>query len=190
MNNTEEQVNKVNLFGINAELANVKPPAEVIELVNACVELFGYERSEIKNAFSRALSLSALNAYVNIDKRCWVAIDLVIIRLENRFPDRDKLEYGWKSVSTGFAGLESIDKYGNGLYSVPWIATPEPVTPVTPALVISESREHGLESTPSSTAHEFAHSPVAEISVALEILQVLKEINTKLEILVRRGDKA
>lgn len=190
MNNTEEQVNKVNLFGINAELAKVKPPAEVIELVNACVELFGYERSEIKNAFSRVLSLPALNAYVNIDKRCRVAIDILVNRLENRFSSGEKLTYGWKGISTGLAGLESIDKYGNGLYSVPWIATPELVTPVTPALVISESREHDLESTPSSTAHELAHSPVAEISVALEILQVLKEINTKLEILVRRESKA
>jgi len=117
--NDENRTNtrKTPMLEINPALAGVKPPAEVIELVNACVELFGYERSEIKNAFSRALSLPALDAYVNIDKRCRIAIDLVIIRLENRFPDRDTIEYGWKSVSTGLAGLEAVDKYGHGLFA-------------------------------------------------------------------------
>jgi hypothetical protein len=182
MNSTEEQINKVSLLEINSEFAKVLPPGDVIELVNACTEFSGYQRSEIKNSFLRALSLPALDTYINIDKRCRIAIDLVIIRLENRFPDRDKLEYGWKSVSTGLAGLESIDKYGNGLYSVPWIATPEPVTtPVTPALVISESREHGSE-----PAHELALSPVNP-HVSLEILHVLKDINAKLDILIFSG---
>jgi len=70
---------------INPELEKVMPQDEVIELVNACVSLSGYTRNDIKNAFFRALSLPALNEYVNIDKRFRIAIDIVVNGLENAF---------------------------------------------------------------------------------------------------------
>ena len=84
-------------------------------------------RNDIKNAFFRALSLPALNEYVNIDKRCRVAIDIVVKGLENRFPDKSKVEYEWKGESSHLSVLESIDEYGNGLFTEYWM--PEPVIP-------------------------------------------------------------
>ena len=185
MNSTEEQINKVSLLEINSEFAKVLPPDDVIELVNACTKFSGYQRSEIKNSFLRALSLPALDTYINIDKRCRVAIDIVIHKLESRFPDRDQIEYGWKGISARISGLEAIDKYGNVLLSDPWIATPEPLTPAAPALVVRESRGHGSEPAPSP-AHELALSPINP-HVSLEILHVLKDINAKLDIFISRG---
>ena len=123
----EETKAKFPLLEINPELAKVMPQDEVIELVNACVSLSGYARNDIKNAFFRALSLPALNEYVNIDKRFRVAIDIVVNGLENRFPDKSKVEYEWKGESSHLSVLESIDEYGNGLFTEYWM--PEPVIP-------------------------------------------------------------
>ncbi len=123
----EETKAKFPLLGINPELARLMPQDEVIELVNACVSLSSYTRNDIKNAFFRALSLPALNEYVNIDKRFRVAIDIVVNGLENRFPDKSKVEYEWKGESSHLSVLESIDEYGNGLFTEYWI--PEPVIP-------------------------------------------------------------
>lgn len=184
MNTIEEQVQKISLLEINEELRQITPPADVINLVNASVSLSGYDRNEVKNAFFRALSLPALDTYVNTDKRCRVAIDIVIHKLESRFPSKSKLEYGWKGISSRVTGLDVVDEYGNVLFSDPWIATPDPVTPPTSALVISESQGHSLEPTPSP-AHELALSPVNP-DVSLEILQVLKKLDSKLDILVKR----
>jgi hypothetical protein len=121
----EETKAKFPLLEINPELARVMPQDEVIELVNACVSLSGYTRNDIKNALFRALSLPALNEYVNIDKRFRVAIDIVVNGLENRFPDKPKIEYEWKGESSHLSVLESIDEYGNGLFTEYWM--PEPV---------------------------------------------------------------
>ncbi len=117
----EEIKAKFPLLEINPELAKVMPQDEVIELVSACVSISGYTRNDIKDAFFRALSLPALNEYVNIDKRCRVAIDVVVNGLENRFPDKLKVEYEWKGDSSHLPLLESIDEYGNSLFTEYWI---------------------------------------------------------------------
>ena len=115
---------KFPLLEIDPELTKVMPPDEVVELVNACVSLFGYSRDDIKNAFFKALSIPALDVYDDTDKRCGVAIDIVVNRLENRFPDKPKLEYEWKGESSNLSELKVIDKYGNGLFTEYWIAKP------------------------------------------------------------------
>ena len=96
---------------IDPELTKVMPPDEVIELVNACVSLSGYSRNDIRNAFFRALSIPALDVYVDTDQRCKAAIDIVVNGLENRFPDKPKLEYEWKGESSNLSELKVIDIY-------------------------------------------------------------------------------
>jgi hypothetical protein len=113
----EETKAKFPLLKINPKLTKVMPPDEVIELVNACVSLSGYSRNDIRNAFFRALSIPAFDVYVDADQRCKVAIDIVVNGLENRFPDKPKLEYEWKGESSNISELRAIDKYGNGLFT-------------------------------------------------------------------------
>jgi len=122
MRNVEEHTqtsieNKFPLLEIDTELTKVMPPDEVLELVNACVSLSGYSRNDIRDSFFRALSIPALDVYVDTDKRCDVAIDIVVNGLENRFPDKSKLEYEWKGESSKLSELKVIDKYGNGLFT-------------------------------------------------------------------------
>jgi hypothetical protein len=129
MRNAEEHTqtsleDKFPLLEIDPELTNVMPPDEVIELVNACVSLSGYSRNDIRNAFFRALSVPALDVYVDTDQRCKAAIDIVVNELENRFPDKPKLEFEWKGESSNLSELKIIDKYGNGLFTEYWIAEP------------------------------------------------------------------
>ena len=83
MRNVEEYTqasleDKFPLLEIDTELTKVMPPDEVLELVNACVSLSGYSRNDIRNAFFRALSIPALDVYVDADQRCKVAIDIVV----------------------------------------------------------------------------------------------------------------
>jgi hypothetical protein len=185
MNTIEEQVQKISLLEINEELRQITPPADVIDLVKASVSLSGYGRNEVKNAFFRALSLPALDIYINTDKRCRTAIDIVIHKLESRFPSKSKLNYGWKGVSSRLAGLDVIDEYGNVLFTAPWIATPDPVAPATSAPVNTEPKAQGIAPSPSP-AHELALSPVY-LNVSFEMLHELKETNAKLDILISRG---
>jgi len=122
MRNVEEHTqtsleDKFPLLEIDTELTKVMPPDEVLELVNACVSLSDYSRNDIKNAFFRALSIPALDIYVDADQRCKVAIDIVVNGLENRYPDKPKLEYEWKGESSNLSELKVIDKYGNGLFT-------------------------------------------------------------------------
>src|SRR5665647_319551 len=122
MRNVEEHTqtsleDKFPLLEIDTELTKVMPPDEVLELVNACVSLSGYSRNDIRNAFFRALSIPALDIYVDADQRCKVAIDIVVNGLENRYPDKPKLEYEWKGESSNLSELKVIDKYGNGLFT-------------------------------------------------------------------------
>ena len=129
MRNAEEHTqtsleDKFPLLEIDPELTKVMPPDEVIELVNACVSLSGYSRNDIRNAFFRALSVPALDVYVDTDQRCKAAIDIVVNELENRFPDKPKLEFEWKGESSNLSELKVIDKYGNGLFTEYWIAEP------------------------------------------------------------------
>jgi hypothetical protein len=183
---------KFPLLEINPELAKVMPQDEVIELVNACVSLSGYTRNDIKNAFFRALSLPALNEYVNIDKRCRVAIDIVVNGLENRFPDKPKVEYEWKGESSQLSVLKSIDEYGNGLFSEYWM--PEPVISALnderalkdPEASVSDGWIDALEvhdapelvrSSPFSVKKKIKKASEASNNLILaEILQELKEI--------------
>jgi|GEM_PF-3501641 len=121
MRNAEENTqtsleDKFPLLEIDTELTKVMPPDEVLELVNACVSLSGYSRNDLRNAFFRALSISALDVYVDADQRCKVAIDIIVNGLENRFPDKTKLEYEWKGESSNLSEVKVIDKYGNGLF--------------------------------------------------------------------------
>ena len=129
MRNAEEHTqtsleDKYPLLEIDPELTKIMPPDEVIELVNACVSISGYSRNDIRNAFFRALSVPALDAYVDTEQRCKVAIDIVVNELENRFPDKPKLEFEWKGESSNLSELKVIDKYGNGLFTEYWIAEP------------------------------------------------------------------
>ena len=129
MRNAEEHTqtsleDKYPLLEIDPELTKIMPPDEVIELVNACVSISGYSRSDIRNAFFRALSVPALDAYVDTEQRCKVAIDIVVNELEYRFPDKPKLEFEWKGESSNLSELKVIDKYGNGLFTEYWIAEP------------------------------------------------------------------
>jgi hypothetical protein len=122
MRNVEENTqtsleDKFPLLDIDKELTKVMPPDEVLELVNTCFSLSGYSRNDIRNAFFRALSIPALDVYVDADQRCKVAIDIVANGLENRFPDKPKLEYEWKGESSNLSELKVIDKYGNGLFT-------------------------------------------------------------------------
>ena len=96
---------KFPLLEINPELTKVMPPDEVIELVNDCVSLSGYSRNDIRNAFFRALSISILSVHVDTDQRCKAAIDIVVNGLENRFPEKPKLEYEWKGESSNLSEL-------------------------------------------------------------------------------------
>ena len=141
-NSTNTNTQKSPLREINPVLAGVKPPSQVIELVDACVSLYGYQRSEIKNAFLRALSLPELSIYTDVDERCEIAIDIVTNKLGARFSSKEKLQYPWKNASDKLV-LSGLDKYGHGLFPDPW--TPEP-----------------KESNPESAVFL---SPVAEISV-------------------------
>ncbi len=84
----------------------------------------GYSRNDIRNAFFRALSVPALDVYVDTDQRCKAAIDIVVNELENRFPDKPKLGFEWKGESSNLSELKVIDKYGNGLFTEYWIAEP------------------------------------------------------------------
>jgi len=99
---------KFPLLEIDTELTKVMPPDEVLELVNACVSLSGYSRNDLRNAFFRALSISALDVYVDADQRCKVAIDIIVNGLENRFPDKTKLEYEWKGESSNLSELRLL----------------------------------------------------------------------------------
>ena len=188
----EETKAKFPLLEINPELARVMPQDEVIELVNDCVSLSGYTRNDIKNALFRALSLPALNEYVNIDKRFRVAIDIVVNGLENRFPDKPKIKYEWKGESFHLSVLESIDKYGNGLFTEYWM--PEPVISALngewildePEASVSDGWIDALEvhdapelvrSSPFPVKKETTKASEASNSFILaEILQELKEI--------------
>jgi hypothetical protein len=127
----EEIKVKFPLLEIDTELTKVMSPDEVIELVNACVSFSGYPRNDIRNAFFRALSIPALDVYVDTDQRCKVAIDIVVNGLENRFPDKPKLEYEWKGESSNLSELRVIDKYGNGLFTEYWIAEPSELYSIT-----------------------------------------------------------
>jgi hypothetical protein len=118
----EDTKAKFPLLEIDPELTKVMPPDEVIELVGTCVSLSGYSRNDIRNAFFRALSIPALDVYIDEDQRCKVAINIVINGLENRFPDKPKLEYEWKGDYSNISELKVIDKYGNGLFTEYWIA--------------------------------------------------------------------
>ena len=117
----EETKAKFPLLEIDTELTKVMPPDNVLELVNACVSLSGYSRNDIRNAFFRALSIPAFDVYIDEDQRCKVAIDIVINGLENRFPDKPKLEYEWKGESSNLSELKVIDKYGNGIFTEYWL---------------------------------------------------------------------
>jgi hypothetical protein len=107
--------NSTPLMEIRPSFAKIKPPAEIIELIDSCVNFSGYPRNEIKQAFLRALSLASLDIYTDINQRCRVAIDILVNKLENRFPSKPKLSYSWRGTSAGIAELESLDKFGHGL---------------------------------------------------------------------------
>jgi hypothetical protein len=107
---------------------------------------------------------------------------VLVHKLEDRFSSKPKFSYSWKGISAGLAGLEAIDKFGHGLFSDPWVATSEPLAP---APVNSKTEGQGIAPSPSP-AHELALSPVY-LNVFLEMLQVLKETNAKLDILISRG---
>jgi len=129
MRNAEEHTqtsleNKFPLLEIDLELTKVMPPDEVIELVNACVSLSDYARNDIRNAFFRALSIPALDVYVDTDQRCKVAIDIIVNGLENRFTEKPKLEYEWKDDAFHLRELEGVDEYGNGLFTDYWVSEP------------------------------------------------------------------
>jgi hypothetical protein len=194
----EERKAKFPLLEINPELAKVMPQDEIIELVNACVSLSGYTRNDIKNAFFRALSLPTLNEYVNIDKRCRVAIDIVVKGLENRFSDKLKVEYEWTGKSSHVLVLESIDEYGNGLFTEYWM--PEPVIPALngewaleePEVSVSDGWIDALDVAPTPEVHDAPElvrsspfpvkkkikktSEASNNFILAEILQELKEI--------------
>jgi hypothetical protein len=114
-NNKDNSQNITPLMEIKPSFAKIKPSAEIIELIDSCVNFSGYPRNEIKQAFLRALSLASLDICTDINQRCRVAIDILVNKLENRFPSKPKLSYSWRGTSVGIAELESLDKYGHGL---------------------------------------------------------------------------
>jgi len=132
MINTKKPVKVNYLVDINPELHQVTPTAEIISLPNACVSLSEYARSEIKTSFLLILSLPALDTYVNIDERCRVAIDMLISRLEERYPLKEKLTYGWKGMIANLSVFDAIVKYGNVSFGDTWI--PEYGNPKYPAM--------------------------------------------------------
>jgi len=180
MRNVEEYTqasleDKFPLLEIDTELTKVMPPDEVLELVNACVSLSGYSRNDIRNAFFRALSIPALDVYVDADQRCKVAIDIVVNVLENRFPDKPKLEYEWKGESSNLAELKVIDKYGNGLFTD--YCTPEPSeldgTPeVDGALVEARGAHEVLDVPEVQDAHVHINPEVVDVPGVPDALKV------------------
>src|SRR5665647_2049881 len=113
MRNVEEHTqtsieDKFPLLEIDTELTKVMPPDEVLELVDACVSLSGYSRNDIRDAFFRALSMPALDVYVDADQRCKVAIKIVVNGLECRFSDKPKLEYEWKGEFSNLSELKAV----------------------------------------------------------------------------------
>jgi hypothetical protein len=177
----EEIKVKFPLLEIDTELTKVMSPDEVIELVNACVSFSGYPRNDIRNAFFRALSIPALDVYVDTDQRCKVAIDIVVNGLENRFPDKPKLEYEWEGESSNLSELRVIDKYGNGLFTEYWIAEPSElysITEVAGAFELQDALEvpdvPEIQDAPEiHDASEVSNAPAIpnalEISVAPEV---------------------
>jgi len=180
MKNVEERTqasleDKFPLLEIDTELTKVMPPDEVIELVNACVSLSDYARNDIRNAFFRALSIPTLDVYFDTDQRCKVAIDIIVNGLENRFPDKPKIEYEWKGESSNLSELKVIDKYGNGLFTDYCIPEPSELdgTPeVDGALVEAKGAHEVLDVPEVQDAHVHINPEVVDVPGVPDALEV------------------